>query len=190
MKPIEVIGKRVAIYGMNGTGKTTFLQRVLLPLYPRSVVFDIKRDYEGFHRFIPKTMDYGPEMEKDFNAFVDHLIKEKKYNVCAVDEVNRIAPNKMRMPKGLRYLNDFNGVHHENIGLITIARRPSQVNTDLTALAHTIICFSLDGKQDKQYLEGIAAGLGEAVASLKIYEFVVYNRLEKDLTICKPLDLR
>jgi len=92
--------------------------------------------------------------------------------MIVVDEANRyMLPKPIPLPEQVSYLNDFQ--LHIPISFLCIARRPVQLNTDITELAHYIICFNLAGKNDIGYLNDLTDGLGDSVAQLQEYEFIV-----------------
>ena len=101
-----------------------------------------------------------------------------------IDECNRYCPNRKPLPDQVGVLNDFN--RHYRIATGYIARRPTQLNTDLIELSHYLVFFRLMGKNDYRYMEDIADGLGDAVRALPKFHYVLVDEA-RDYQVCKPV---
>lgn len=165
----DLTNKKIVVFGMQGSGKSHLVKNYILPRIHRGIVFDTLNEYPQFTRYVPKSRnkDGVPELE----LFIKYAIKNK-YSMIVVDEANRyMLPKPIPLPEQVSYLNDFQ--LHIPISFLCIARRPVQLNTDITELAHYIICFNLAGKNDIGYLNDLTDGLGDSVAQLQEYEFIV-----------------
>ena len=183
---INLTGRRVCIFGLQGSGKTNFLKNTMTGI-KKPLIYDPLHEYSGFHRYLPAHRDYSEESQEELNRVIRTQITEKKRgrpSFFAIDEANRYCPNRRPLPDMVEDLNDFN--RHYKIALGFIARRPTQLNTDLVELAHYLIIYNLTGKNDYQYLEAISEGLGDAVRALPKYHYVLVHP-DRSYKICQPV---
>ena len=102
-----------------------------------------------------------------------------------IDEANRHCPPKPSpLPAAVADLNDQ--CRHYLMTAGFIARRPSQLNQDLTELADYIFIFRLTGINDIKYLNNTVSGLGEAVQGLEKHGFIQVNP-DKSYNIMEPI---
>ena len=169
----ELVGKRFCIFGLQGSGKS-YLTSYILSKYPRHMVYDIMDEFDGYNRYVP-VKEFYPDNLPEFNRFYTEWfeLNYSKLDLFMIDECNRIAPNMRPLTPALLELNDQN--RHMKVGLGVVARRPTQLNTDLVELAHILFIFRLQGKNDTQYLNDIAAGLGDSVRTLTDHRFIIVN---------------
>ncbi len=174
----NISNKRVAIFGLQGSGKTE-LGKHLTKTIPAHIVYDVHHEYHGFNRYLVENKRPDPRDKKDpsvaeLNHFVDTVVLGSgQIRLFVLDEANRYCPNHYPLPVSILVLNDDN--RHDKIGFIAIARRPAQLNTDLTELAHYLFIFSLTGRNDYNFLEDTSQGLGDAVKKLKPFHFVIVH---------------
>ena len=168
----NLTNKRFVILGLQGTGKS-YLARHLLQQQPAHIVYDVMREHSGFNRYIVKYRKHGKEGLDELNLFVQKVvIGSKQIRLFILDEANRYCPPKPApLPDSILELNDWQ--RHFDISFGTIARRPTQLNSDLTELANYKFIFQLTGVRDLSYLDSIVKGLGDQVLSLPAYHFVI-----------------
>jgi len=174
---LDLNSKRLAIFGMPGGGKSNLCAYVLDQYGSKAFIYDPMHEY-------PLNQAYSVYRPKDRYSIVEltdvltAAIKRRKYKLVAIDETNRYAPSKPHpLPEILAEINDC--CRHEEYGCFTpvwIARRPTQLNQDLTELAHYLIIFNLKGKNDIDMLNDFSRGLGDAVFKLPQYHFVVVDQ--------------
>jgi hypothetical protein len=171
-------GRRFALLGLQGSGKTVNAKWILKH-YPRHLVYDPLKEYQGFNRYLPTYRNYSFESIAELNTAVQKLVFDRpnQLDLFVIDEANRYCPNMRSLPDIIGQLNDFN--RHMNIGFGVIARRPVQLNTDLIELAHDLFIYRLKGKNDIAYLNDLADGLGEAVLSLQPFHYVHVNEFRE-----------
>lgn len=181
---IDITGKRFVILGLQGSGKTE-LAKLILSKTENHIVYDVLQEYDGFQRYIPTDRNSRDEL----SATVQKLILPRvKPDLFIIDEANRyLLPKPTPLPAGIDELNDWSR-HMGKYGLSwgCIARRPTQLHTDIVELAHYLFIFVLKGKNDQQYLDSILPGLGSQVASLPDYHFVIVDAGRK-LVIHSPI---
>ena len=187
---MDLSGKTFCIFGLKGSGKSTFANVILNQFGERAVYYDTVQE-------APETSPFDIYQPKDryssaeLSAMIRSIIPEKlntlpKYRMLLIDEANRFCPPKPSpLPSAVADLNDQ--CRHYLMSAGFIARRPSQLNQDLTELADYLFIFKLTGKNDIQFLENTVSGLGNAVLSLENYEFVQVNP-NRSFVICEAVD--
>ena len=181
-------GKRVCVFGLQGSGKSYWSKYVAL--HYNSLIFDIHGEYRQdlYSVWRPRAKQHGPELMAEFDAAMQKFVFSKDYSwdMLVIDEANQYFPNRKPLPPAMARLNDFN--RHMNLGFMCVARRPSQLHTDLTELAHYNIFFKLEGVNDMQRLRDIYPGLDSLVFSLGPHEFAVHEP-GKGIYRCAPLSI-
>ena len=188
----DIMNKRAVILGLQGSGKTV-LSGALLDTEKAHLVYDVHHEYKGkYNTYLAEHKRVDPRKKNDpgiaeLNNVVNQLVLESgMVRLFALDEANRFCPNHYPLPASILVLNDDN--RHDRIAFITIARRPSQLNTDLTELAHYMFIFSLTGRNDYKFLEDTVVGLGDAVRELKEFYFIIVDPFRKFI-VHPPIDI-
>jgi len=171
---IELLGKGFVVLGLRGTGKSILVKYILSKIHAH-LVYDTLREHKGFNRYIPDHRQYSQAATDELNLLVNRIvIGTKLVRLFIVEEANRFCPPKPKpLPAAMLDLNDF--CRHQRIAFGCVARRPTQLHSDLVELADYIFIFRLVGKNDYQYLESLAEGLGDAARSLLKWHFVIVN---------------
>lgn len=168
-------GKRVCVFGLQGSGKT-FISK-FIGLHYNTLVFDIHGEWRSDFYYVlrPENKQYGPGLLGEFGIAMHKYVfsKEYKWDLLIVDEASQYFPNNRPLPPEMARLNDFN--RHMDLAFLCIARRPTQLHTDLTELAHFNIFFRLTGVNDMKRLRDMYPGLDDAVFRLKEHECIVYE---------------
>lgn len=171
---LELENKSFCTFGLPDSGKSTLTCYILSQFGASGFVYDTLNEYpsEPFDSYIPKGNYDTVELET-----VIRLVK-KQYRLIVIDEANRFCPSKPApLPQEVADLNDFRA--HYGLAVGYVCRRPVQLNQDLTETAHYLLIFLLRGKNDIDYLNSIAAGLGDTVSQLQPYYFVVVDPLKR-----------
>lgn len=182
---IDLRNRRAVIFGLQGSGKTELAKHILRST-PDHLVYDTigqtNSDFADFRRYVPRDRNTPGEL----STVVEKVVIPYKPKLFVVDEANKFVQPKPRpLPPGIADLNDLS--RHWDVAWILIARRPTQFHTDVTELAHYIFAFQLPGKNDRRFFDNISPGLGNVVASLPRYHFVVISA-NKDYYIHAPVD--
>ncbi|OGN99176.1 MAG: hypothetical protein A2Y89_03090 [Chloroflexi bacterium RBG_13_51_18] len=179
----DLTNKRFVVLGIQGSGKSV-LVKYILKSYKHSIVYDVLREHQGLDRYFVERRQVVKHNEDDpaiieLNNFVNQVvIGSGQIRLFVLEEANRYCPPKPTpLPSSILDLNDFN--RHDKIAWGAVARRPSQLNTDLIDLAHYLFLFELPGKHDRDYLSDIIDGLGEAVRDLPPYHFIIVEHNRK-----------
>lgn len=171
-------GKGFVIFGLRGSGKTT-IAKYIISQEPAHMVYDTLHEYAGFNRYLVKYRQFEADGKAELNRFINHIvISSKKIRMFIIDEANRFCPPKPNpLPEAVLQLNDWG--RHFNISCGYICRRPSQLHQDITELADYIFIFNLAGKNDQQYLNELADGLGDAALGLTDHKFIIVDGQRK-----------
>lgn len=186
---MDLSGKTFCIFGLKKSGKSTFANYILNQFGELAIYYDTL--YEApedaiFDVYQPKNRYSVAELELFIKAIIPVNINElPKYRMLIIDETNRFCPPKPApLPPAVADLNDQ--CRHYLMSAGYIARRPSQLNQDLTELADYLFIFRLTGKNDIKYLNDTVTGLGDAVLQLQEYEFITVNP-DRSFSICNPI---
>ena len=164
---IDLANKRFVIIGLQGSGKTT-LAKSILAATERHIVYDPLGEYRGFRRYVPDDIHSSAEMDD----YIGRVVIPAQPDLFLMDEGSRYIPNN---PKPLpRHLSDMVDLsRHWGISWGVIARRPSQLHTNIRELAHYCFVFSLYGRNDIKALNDWHNGMGDVVRELPEYHFAV-----------------
>lgn len=177
---LDLRERRLCIFGLQGSGKTVF-GRWIARQAARPFIVDPLEEYQDIPHavtYVPQNKTYCRESIDEINQVVVYMLSiEPRPTLFMVDEAPRFCPNKKPLPEQIARLNDE--ARHMGLALCFVARRPVQLNTDLAELAHYLAVFSLAGKNDRQYLNDIAAGFGDMVCALAWHDFVIADAQRK-----------
>jgi len=180
---LETANKQGCLFGLPDSGKSTLANWLLTRWGGKAFVFDTLNEFpeKAFYRYVP--VNRGDVSE--FETVTRKVMATRQYQFYVVDEANRYLPPKPSpLPPAARDLNDYRA--HYGLGTLFIARRPVQLNQDVTELSNNLILFILDGKNDVDYLNDMCKGLGDTVEHLKPYHFIVYRK-GQGFTMCQPI---
>lgn len=180
---------RKTIVGLQGSGKTQLAKKMIREKTTKKqkvLVVDILGEYNekglgNVDIYIPNnSINPISEVSELVNNYIITPFKEQKtqpYRLVVFDEASRYLNTKLSMPDEIGYINDF--ARHLNIDVITIARRFTQLNTDLVELSHNLYIFNQSGLNDIKRLNELAIGLGDSVLDLKPYHYIEVNQHRK-----------
>ncbi|MBI4201589.1 MAG: ATP-binding protein [Chloroflexi bacterium] len=172
---INLKAKRFCIFGLPGTGKSV-LARYILDQAPSSFVYDPQDEHDGYSRYVPRFIDYGPEALEELDTVVELFIipEARRPALFLVDEAASYAPGGGRpMAEGLNHLRRFS--RHLDLSLGFVAHRLVDLAPNLVNLCDYLFLFRLTGRNDRNALEDTVAGLSEVVSTLPPYHFVVVD---------------
>lgn len=181
---LDLLNKAFCVFGLPDSGKSTLVHYILSQYGPQAFIYDTLDEYPG------EPFDsYSPEMRHDtgeLETVIRAAMTGGKYSLIVIDEANRFCPSKPApLPQAIADLNDWRA--HYGLGVGYIARRPVQLNQDLTELSHYVISFGLDGVNDLRYLNDLKAGFGNTVGGLAKYHFAVYSKEDREVTVYTPV---
>tara|TARA_Y100000310_G_C20667579_1_gene808463 strand:+ start:2066 stop:2668 length:603 start_codon:yes stop_codon:yes gene_type:complete len=181
---IDLHRKTFVIFGLRGTGKSTLSNHIASSFKRKCLVYDTLDEVPEtakYDAYLPKVRNNPAELELVIRAYK----ASSEYELLIIDEANRYAPSKPApLPPELADINDQ--CRHYNLSIGYIARRPCQLNQDLTELSDYMFIYHLKGKADIAYLRNISEGLGKAVLKLPQYHFVMVMP-DRSFKIMKPI---
>jgi DNA helicase HerA-like ATPase len=180
---IDLTLRRFCIFGLQGSGKTE-LAKAILRRAPNHLVWDWHQEYKGFNRYLVKKRY---DLERQITLVIQKLVP--KVDMFLIDEANRLAPNRSPLIPAIAELNDDSRHAPWRLSLGFLARRPVQLNTDLVELSHYLFIFNLKGKNDIDYLNDLAAGLGDTVATMAPYHYAAVDQY-RNYKIMAPVAIR
>ncbi len=178
-------------FGKKGEGKTT-LARAVVAGFPRVIILDVKAEYDD-----GTTLAYGrdaalelledAEDRRRFRLALRRLPPEHALEVLEVcgafqdvllvlDEAQRYC-SPSTMPPALDVL--VNEGRHRAISQLYIARRPAEINRDVTANADYIAIYRTREPRDVEYLRAYVGTRADQVMSLPKYRTLVYGELDR-----------
>ena len=178
---LDLENKAFCILGLPNSGKSTLACYLLNQFGSQAFIYDTLSEYpdQPFDSYVPKDRTSSAELEKVLR------VAWHKYKLIVIDEANRFCPPKPSpLPWAVQDLNDWRA--HMGVSIGYIARRPVQLNTDLIELCDYVFLFRLRGKNDCQYLNDLRAGLGDAVAELGLYHFIVLDSA-REFKVFQPI---
>lgn len=190
---ISLIDKTFVILGLRMSGKSTLANKILNECGSSALYYDTLGESPPdvpFDFYVPADRNSPFELEKVIAEITPKTRVEMaafipKYRMVIIDESNRFCPPKPHpLPPRVAELNDQGRHYRMSVGFI--ARRPTQLNSDLIELADYIFVFRLTGQKDLAYLEATVEGLREAVTSLDEHAFVLVHP-NKSFEICRPI---
>lgn len=182
---LDLENKAFVIFGLKGSGKTELAKYLASKFKNQAFIYDTLSEYpdEPFDSYRPKSRNSVKELE----AVTRLIMRSREYRLYVIDEANKHCPSKPHpLPQAIADLNDWH--RHYDLAIGYIARRPVQLNQDLTELASYIFIFTLPGKNDIAYLNDIKAGLGDAARELPEYHFIVVGP-NRDFKVHSPIPL-
>jgi len=178
---LDLANKAFGIFGLPDSGKSTLAHYILNQYGDVAFVYDTLHEFPDspFDSYVPKGRYDAAELEAVIRVAI------KRYKMIVIDECNRFCPSKPApLPQAIADLNDWRA--HYGLSFGFVCRRPVQLNQDLTELAHYLFIFNLKGKNDIQYLNDLADGLGDAVSQLELYHFMVVDPM-RNYEVCPPV---
>ncbi|MAF36578.1 hypothetical protein CL622_05680 [archaeon] len=185
---LKLTRKTWAAFGYKGGGKSTLSQFIGAEYGDKCLYYDTLHEVPpevGFHVFQPKNRQNVGEL-----LSVIRLIQaNKRYRMLIIDEANRYAkPKPNPLPQAIADMNDWARHPQYNLSVGYVARRPTQLNTDLTEIADYLFIFQLGGKNDIKYLNDLRSGLGDVVQNLPPFHFVVVDQ-SRNWEVMRPVDI-
>lgn len=155
----------ITICGAKGSGKTT-LERCLVGLYPRALVFDTLEEFPGMPRHIPRT-DSPAELDQ-----VAGQVLAMCNCALVVSEAEIYLPVTKPLPPNVLKLVT-RGRHH-NCALVVDTRRIASLHKTVFSLSDHVFVFRHFSPTDIRYLAEFLPDAQE-IPKLANYEFVHYS---------------
>ena len=166
--------KVTVVTGLPGTGKRRLIKSVILPKLAKSkravVVVDPQIEYSGKGNvFVYRLSSYADAIE-EVDALIAFILANKgAIGTVIIDESN-VVFNKMTLSPASKKL--VNTLRHEEVDLIAIARRPTDINITISELARERYIFKSMGVNDIKRLNEIIDGLGDKAKALSAHDYL------------------
>lgn len=187
---IDLTAKTFCAFGLRQSGKSTLFAYILNEYGLNACIYDTLGEAPHnapYAFFDPKSARYDTAMLEQFirNWIIPKGQESPRFDLFCIDEANRFCPPKPSpLPAAIAQLNDEGRHYPMSIGYI--ARRPCQINQDLTELADYLFIFRLTGKADIKWLNDTVEGLGDVVKGLEKHHFVLLHP-NRTYEICAPI---
>jgi len=141
----------IVIFGKTGTGKTTYATREIKK-HNRTVIVDPKIEYDNgliFYSFVDLAqfyIDYKPDEFSFICRFDNSVDIESLFKFVEVVEDIFLVVEEAEIyispyAKQSNFLRLIRYGRHHNISILAIARRASELSTDLKAMTTKIVSF-------------------------------------------------
>jgi hypothetical protein len=155
----KIKGKQVIIVGLRGSGKSYLIDQ-LAHEEPKHVFIDPLDEHQQHTRFVPSRRMRSPKLQDEICAFMRKIKGNAKVKLLLCDESNQYFINKWQpLPDEVQDLVDYS--RHDGKTVCWVARRITQLPTDITELGDIYIFFKQTGKNDLRALDDICTGLKE-----------------------------
>lgn len=180
-----------AFFGRKGSGKSYLVKQVIRE-YPRVIVIDSLAEYDkGFDVFegkrdcITAMRDVSDQPKyrlalrclpvEDNLELIDYMY-EFPGALIVVEETSLYTKSNF-LPEPIAKLVRYG--RHREIDQFYIARRPSEVARDITAMADLVVSFQQREPRDVKYLRETAGDTADLVQHLPKYKCMVWGDLSK-----------
>ena len=192
----------IVIFGKRGSGKTTLAKRLILGRN-RLFIFDTLREYEVglvtndldevMERLVDREhkifrISYSPEInEKEAFDYICQLLYTMKDITFLIEEIDNYC-SAMTSPEMLSKIIRYG--RHQNISLITTARRTADVPRILTAMATEFCIFSHHEPRDLDYFSHLfSPEIAEKIRRLPAFHYL-HQRPESDKVEIRQLKFK
>lgn len=167
--------KKVGVFGIQGSGKTYFVENTLIKSFKKPFVYLMHpEDFRGCKNnvsiYIPYKIVKGKRIIDRSTAHLDRVMgrfiseaKKGKYDAFILDEASTFLPkNLSTLQKEAPNIIDAIDSHRhygkkkgEGFSFVYMARRPQSLPTELVETTHFLFVFALEGKNAKDHLRAI-----------------------------------
>jgi DNA helicase HerA-like ATPase len=174
---------------MKGSGKSFLVQDIVRD-YHRVIAIDSMGEYEneiivGLEAGVRRIVQASREREFRISLRTDSVEQDLQLMKVAgtlssflivVEETSKYV-SAYGMPEPIENMIRYG--RHRDISQIYMARRPSEINRDLTANADVIVTFREQEPRDVAYLRGFMGAQAFKVPNLPEYHCEVWGTVEK-----------
>jgi len=190
--------KKVGVFGIQGSGKTYFVEHRLIKAFKKPFVYllhpeDFTSCGNNVSIYIPYKTLKGKRIIDRSTAHLDRVMgrfieeaKLGKYDAFILDEASTFLPKNLAtlQKEGPNIIDAIDSHRHygkskgEGFSIVYMARRPQSLPTELVETSHFLIVFALEGKNAKDHLKAIHSDFGDQLEQLSTTE---HNFILKEL---------
>jgi hypothetical protein len=168
-------GKKVGVFGIQGSGKTWFVEKALIKAFRKPFVYllhpeDFTSCGNNVSVYVPYKLVKGKKIIDRSTAHLDRVMgkfieqaKLGKYDAFVLDEASTFLPkNLATLQKEAPNIIDAIDSHRHygktkgnGFSIVYMARRPQSLPTELVETSHFLFVFALEGKNAKEHLRSI-----------------------------------
>lgn len=184
-KPEQIIDSEIiCVIGRRGSGKTTLAKAVLIPSFPRFIIFDQLDEYADMENVSIATnktdlielIEIGENIRipSDTIPFetVTEIVNKIAYNYyLVVDEFHMLFQFHMR------FLSDYPAFRnivltgrHSGVGLLLITQRPTHIPMDVLSQATKLYVFNVYHKNDIKHIAAVI-NTADELTTLNQFEY-------------------
>ena len=135
-------GKKIAIFGIQGSGKTHMAKWLVRKHFKKAIVYKVTEDWDNEQVFRYSPKNKIGEFE-DFGKFVLRAAKEGKIDCVVIDEADMFFRTNYDLSPDW---NELILMHrHLNIAIVLISRRPQDIPTRIVESCHHLFIFKIEG---------------------------------------------
>lgn len=168
---------KICIFGIQGSGKTFFVENYLLNKYKNPIVYLMhEHDFQerGNHVEVITPKDDEGNVDTSMKTLNKNskIIKERaisgEVDAFIIDEADLFIMKDFRQMQKFSYFHDLIINHrHYGLAMIFITRRPQELPTAITEQSAHYFIFHIAGKNVKDHLNKIYDNLGLIASKLK-----------------------
>lgn len=180
--------KKVGIFGIQGSGKTYFVEHTLIKAFKKPFVYlmhpeDFTTCKNNVAVYIPTKIIKGKRvldrsvqhLDRVMGKFIEDA-KKGKYDAFILDEASTFLPkNLVTLQKEAPNIIDAIDSHRhygkkkgEGFAFVFMARRPQSLPTELVETSHFLFIFALEGKNAKDHLKSIHSDFSDQLEVLTV----------------------
>jgi hypothetical protein len=184
---------KIAVLGLQGSGKSYFTREYFLRSQPYHLVIDPMDEYDGFTRYVPHTklMENYDSLNQEIALIHRKLVwpniltlekqakghnKPKRLRMLVYEEADMYMPSQRLLNASIR--RTYIQCRHMQLDLIAVSRRPTDLNTYVMDVADYLIVFKISGANALKTLRNMNADCVDAVRRLSYdkHEFILFDR--------------
>ncbi len=178
----KVQNKKVCVFGIQGSGKTQFVKRLILDEFKKPIVYRMSEDFDKMlnkiHLYVPQPNKEMDEFEF-FSKYVLNLAQQKKIDCVVIDEADLFFQSNWHINEHFRNLVLKH--RHYGVSIILISRRPQDIPTVVVESSYYLVVYKLQGVNAIKKFKEIHKDLSDSIESLDYEKFnFVVQEIGKD----------
>jgi len=180
--------KKVGVFGIQGSGKTYFVEHTLIKSFKKPFVYllhpeDFQSCSNNVSVYVPYKILKGVKIIDRSTAHLDRIMgkfieqaKLGNYDAFILDEASTFLPKNLAtlQKEAPNFIDAIDSHRHygkkkgEGFSLVYMARRPQSLPTELVETSHFLFIFALEGKNAKDHLRAIHNDFKEELEDLSV----------------------